>query len=138
MAHTVFTNASVVLNGVDLSDHVDSVTMTHTTETLDDTCMGDTYRNRLPGLRDWSAQISLKADFAASEVDATLATIRGLTAPVTLAIRPVNAAISATNPEYTGPVIVTDEQIFGGAVGEMNMSPITCQGAGALVRDITP
>ena len=44
MATRVLTDAFVSWAGVDLSDHVRSVTLTYSAELLDDTAMGDTAR----------------------------------------------------------------------------------------------
>ena len=62
MGHFVFTDAKVVVNAVDLSDHVESVTLEYKAELQDDTNMGDTTRTRLGGLKDWSVSINFRQD----------------------------------------------------------------------------
>jgi hypothetical protein len=64
MATFVLTDASVVINSVDLSDRVSSVTLSVEVDEQEDTAMGDTYRSRIGGLRDWSVDIEFHQDFA--------------------------------------------------------------------------
>jgi hypothetical protein len=52
MAKFVLTNASVSVNGVDLSDHVQSVTVETTRDDVEVTAMGATYKSYLGGLGD--------------------------------------------------------------------------------------
>ena len=73
MADFVLNDAYVKINTVDLSDHVESVTLSLDVESIDDTCMADTSRAFLPGLKNGTLSVTFKQDFAASEVDATLA-----------------------------------------------------------------
>lgn len=128
-----FNNAKVTVNSVDLSDHVKSVSISYGAEELDDTVMGDTAKSRLPGLLDWSAEVEWVQDFAASEVDATLFPLVGA-ASFTFAVVPVNAAVSATNPNFNGNAILTSYQPMGGTVGQLLMAPSTFQGDGVLTR----
>src|SRR3989304_5712860 len=136
MATVVFTDAQVVINAVDLSDHVRQVTLEYNAEALDETAMADTTRVRKGGLLDWSVTVEFFQDFAASEVDVTLFALVGTT--FTVAVRPTTDAIAATNPEFPGTGILESYQPMGNAVGEMLMAPVTIRAAGVLTRDITP
>ncbi len=84
MAEFVFTDASVVINAVDLSDHVRQVTLNYSAELQDDTAMGDDTRSRIGGLKDWSMELEFNQDFAAAEIDVTLFPLVGSTFAVTL------------------------------------------------------
>lgn len=133
MATIVLTDAFVSWDGVDLSDHVRSVTLEYTAELQDDTAMGDTTRSRTGGLKDWNASIEFYQDEAASEVAQTFFADVGTTA--TLIVRPDNSdGVSATNPNYTGTGIVEGLPLVSGTVGEMHMTTVTIQAAGALSR----
>ena len=72
MAQEVLTDAFISVNAVDLSDHVDTVTINYSAELVDATVMGDDGMRRLGGLKDWSVVVTFNQDFAASKVDATL------------------------------------------------------------------
>jgi hypothetical protein len=135
MASFVLTDASVVINSVDLSDHVRSVTINASAEEVDDTNMGDTARVRLPGLLDWSIDIEMAQDFAASEVDATLWPLFSNKTTFTVVVKPTSAAVGATNPTYTGTGALFEYHPLDGAVGDLCTTPVTILSAGsALVR----
>ena len=132
MATVVLNDASVVINSVDLSDHVKSVTINYSAEMLDDTAMGDNTRSRKGGLKDWSFDITFHQDYAASNVDATLFPLVG-TAFSTV-IKPTSGAVSATNPSYTGTGTLESYNPIGGGVGDLQETSITIQSAGDLSR----
>ena len=132
MAVFVFTNASLTVNGVDLSDHVQSVTLNYEAELQDDTVMGDTTRSNIGGLKNWSMDVQFVQDFAASKVDATLFSIVG--SAVTVILIPVNATVTATNPSYTGTGIIGSYSPLGNSVGDLAVSPVTIAPAGTLTR----
>jgi hypothetical protein len=140
MADFVLKDAFVHINGVDLSDHVESVTLNYDADMQDNSAMGDTTHSFLPGLLVKSFTANFYQDFAASSVDATLFPLVGAAAfPVRLRASKTGA-ISATNPEYQGNFIVESYPIFGNSVGEMAMAAVTFRSGdgAALVRDITP
>lgn len=132
MASFVLTDASVVINAVDLSDHVQSVTVNYAAEMVDETAMGDTTRINKGGLKTWSMDIAFKQDHAASEVDATLFTLVGSTFTVT--IKPTSAAVSATNPSFSGTGILESYNPVTGGTGDLATTSVTIQSAGALAR----
>lgn len=133
MASFVLLDASLVINSIDLSDHVVSLTLTINDEVQDDTAMGDTYRSRLPGLNDWSADVTLLQDFASASVDATLQPLIGAAAFVVV-ILPTSDSASPTNPSYTGNALLENYPAIGGTVGETAQVSFTLRGAGTLVR----
>lgn len=137
MPKFVLRDADVVINGVNLSDHVESLTINYGAETPDMTSMQDITRRRLPGLIDWTVDITFRQDFDAGEVDATLFPLVGAAA-VAMAIKPTSGAISATNPAFTGNVLVGQYNPIQGTVGDTANSTVTLTGDGTLTRDITP
>jgi hypothetical protein len=134
MASFAFTDARVEINSVVLSSYVKSVTLNVSADELDDTAMGDTYRSRLGGLKDWSVTIEFNNDFAASAVDVTLWSLLGTT--TTVKVRPTSSAISATNPEYSGSVLVSQLAPAGNTVGDLASTSVTWNGAGTLSRAV--
>lgn len=132
MASFAFTDASVVINAVDLSDHVRSVTLNVEAEDLEDTAMGDTYRSRIGGLKDWSIDLEFNQDFAASEIDATIFPILGTV--VTVTVKPTSAAVGATNPSYSGSVLISEYNPLDGSVGDLATTSVSWPGAGTLTR----
>lgn len=129
---TVLTDASVVVNGVDLSDHVRSLTLQYNADAVDKTAMGDTTRNRTGGLKDWSVSIEFNQDFAANEVDATLFPLVGST--FTFTGKPTSAAVSATNPSFSGSALLESYQPINGSVGDLHTTSVSLVAAGDLTR----
>ena len=132
MAVFNFVNASETINSVDLSDHVRSVTLNLTSEELDSTAMSSTYRTRVGGLKDGSLSLEFNQDFASSEIDQTLNGIIGTT--VAFVVTPDAGSTSATNPAYSGNVLITEYPPFGNAVGDLATVSVTWPTSGAISR----
>lgn len=133
MATLVWTNSKVVINSVDLSDHVKQVTLTYDAETQDETAHGQTNRKMKAGLTNWTLEVEFFQDFASGKVDATLFPLVGAAA-FAITVNPVNAANSATNPQYQGNVILTTYPIMSGAIGVIATSQVKFAAASALTR----
>ena len=134
MATFALTDASVTINSVDLSDHVNSISFNIEQPTVDDTNMGDDSLAFLCGLKSGSFTINFSQDFAASEVDATMWAIYDGGAAVAFAFLPTSAAASATNPEYSGSCILTSYPPIDGTVGDKAMASCTFQITGDVAR----
>lgn len=132
MASLAFIDGFVSIGGVDLSDWVTSATVNYSAEMLDETAMGDTTRKNKGGLKNWSIDIEFKQDFAAGAPDVSLFSLVGTT--FTVILRPTSAAVSATNPNFTGTGILESYSPLGNSVGDLAMAPITIQSAGTLTR----
>lgn len=132
MASLILDDASVVINAVDLSDHVQSVTINYSAEMQDETAMGDDTRVNKGGLKNWSMDVEFKQDYASGEVDATLFSLVGATFTVT--VKPTSAAVGTTNPSYSGTGILESYNPIGNSVGDLATAPITIQSAGTLTR----
>jgi len=134
MATFVLYDAFVSIAGVDLSDHVRSVTVDAGQNLADDTVMGDTFVSNTAGLATWSISVELLQDYASAKVDATLQPLLGIGNTAALIVRPASGAKSGTNPEYTGTGILESYNPIGGAVGDQAMASATFQSASALAR----
>ena len=133
MASFVLTDADVTINAIDLSDHVVSLTLNLNNEVQDDTAMGDTFRSRLFGLNDWSADLTMLQDFTSGSVDATLAPLIGAVAFACIFIA-TSDAVSPTNPSFTGNALLENYPGIAGTVGETAQVSFTLRGAGTLTR----
>lgn len=136
MAFLVLKNASVTVNSVDLSDHVKQVTLNYSAESIEDTAMGATFKSRVAGLKDWSVDVEFYQDYAASEVDATLFPLVGAAA-FAIIVKPDAGATSATNPAYSGNVLLPEYTPVAGSVGEISMASVTFEADGILTRATT-
>lgn len=133
MAKFMLSNASVTVNGVDISDHVRSVEVQMQKPALDVTAMGDTGQRRLQGLSDDSFVLNLYQDFASSETDATLNGLYSAATEFETVVKPVNTTTGATNPRYVGAACLIDSYPpITGEVGSVAMAQVTIyvQGTG--------
>jgi hypothetical protein len=134
MATQVLTNALVLVNAVDLSDHVKQVELSQSVDMQDVTAMGADTKLTKPGLKDWTLKITFHQDYAGSKVDATISPLIGTT--TTFEVRPVNAARSATNPGWTGTGSISSYNPVAGGVGDEQLAAVTIEAASSLVRNI--
>lgn len=130
MAVYMGNDASVTINSVDLSDHVAQVSFTETSAELDSTAMGDSNVTRIGGLKDGSVTIEFHADFAASEVYATLNPLLGST--TTVLVVPTSGSVSATNPSKSVSALVTEVPFVDHAVGDLATVSVTWPFSGAV------
>ena len=132
MAKFVLTDASVVLNSVNLSDHVASVTLDITAEEILTTSMGETFQSRTGGLKSGQLSIEFQQDFAASEVDATLFPLLGST--TAFVVKPTSGSVSSTNPSYAGNVLVNSHSPVANGVGELATMSVSFPTSGTITR----
>ena len=130
MAKFVITNPEITIGGVDLSDHIASVTLTETYAEVATTAFGDTAVTRIAGLGDHSLSLDFHEDFAASEVYATISPLIGSTTAVT--VKPVNETTAATNPQFSATVLVTEWPLLSGSVGDLASASVTWPVSGAI------
>ena len=120
MAISVLTNAMVLINGVDLSDHVSSVTLEDSRTSVDITAMGATSIAVTKGLGDAKVTLEMFQDFVAAKTHATLQPLIGSSTPVAIEVRPTNAARSATNPAFLMQGLLMTYPMLDGKVGDAN------------------
>ena len=137
MATTTFlSNATVFIGAVDLSDQVQSVTLTVGYDELEATAMGDTGRKFVKGLESVEVTLTMFNSYGASEVEATLFDVVG-DGNTTLVISPSGSTESATNPEYTiSNAMLASFTPVNSSVGELSTVDVTFVG-GTFARDIT-
>src|SRR5258706_317447 len=134
MATQVLTNAMVLINAVDLSDHVKQVELSQSVDMQEVTAMGGDTKLTKPGLKDWSLKITFHQDYAAAKIDATISPLIGST--TSFEVRPVNAARSATNPGWTGTGAISSYNPVAGGVGDEQLAAVQIEASSSLVRNI--
>jgi len=115
-----------------LSEDIASVTLDITSDEIETTAFGQTYRTRIGGLRDASVSLDFHQDFGAGSVDALLFPLMGSTVAVKIA--PTSGTVTATNPEYRFTALVTQYQPFAGAVGDLATLSVTWPVSGEVTR----
>lgn len=125
MAIVMSNDVSLVVNSVDLSDHVREVRIQMSAEDLDATAMGAQSRAHAVGLRDDRIEVTFLQDYASGEVDATLSGLVSSSTPFTVVAKPTSAAVSATNPSYTMSALLFDYTPIDATVGEISAPEVT-------------
>lgn len=134
MAKQVATNVVVKIGGVDLSAFVSNVSLSSSADAIETTNFSSGgARERVSGLKDNSVTIDFMNDYAAASVEATVYPLIGSTA-IAFEILPNGTAVSATNPKYTGSLIVVDWTPVNGAVGELLTASVTWPITGAITK----
>ena len=119
-----------------LSSSIASVTLDITTDEVETTAFGSSYRTRIGGLKDASVSLDFHQDFGAGAVDALLFPLMGSTVAVKIA--PTSGTVTATNPEYRFDALVTQYQPFANAIGDLASLSITWPVSGEVVRGTAP
>jgi predicted secreted protein len=133
MPKQVFTNAVVTLNGVDLSDHCAAVTIDQSADEVETTAFGTAgWRTRVTGLKDGSVKIDWHQDYATSSVNATLTSAFGSVG--TVVVIPNGTAVTASNPRFTCPVVVSGYSPVAGSIGDLLTFSTTWAAAGPFTQ----
>ena len=124
---------------VDLSDHVASITITRKFDELDITAMGDAGHRFIKGLESSTIAVEFFNDDATASVLQSLQATWGTNAAFKIVQTQVagTATVSATNPLYTGVVLVNNTTDVAGAVSEVGKQTITFTVSGAITVAIT-
>lgn len=133
MAVLALVDTYVELNSVDMSAFVTGVELDAEVVDLTTTNFGSGgWDERIGGLKSGTLQISFNDDFAATTVDDRLWPLFGTV--VTFEIRPTAAAVSTTNPSYTGSVLVNELSPVAGSVGDLATQDLTWPVSGVVTR----
>lgn len=124
MAKHVLVDATVSVNGTDLSDHVDSVEINQEFEDVDLTAMGASSREHAKGLRSDSITVSFFQDYDASKVDAVLSPLITNTSGFAVVVKPTSAAVSSTNPSFSMTSLLFTYSPLAGGIGEANQTSV--------------
>lgn len=132
MAVQVFLNPQIVINAVDLTNHITQVTLEETFADVDTTAFGQTAKTRVAGLGDHKITIDIQQDFALTSVEATIYPLLATVTSITF--KPLNAATSTVNPAYTMSVLIDDWKPLSGKVGDLLVSAVTWPVSGAVTK----
>jgi hypothetical protein len=134
MAKHVIYNASVVVNGVDLSDHVESISGVEIgINNQAAAAMGEVQDYDMPGTQNLGDPVlTFYQDYAASKVYATFFPLFQNRTVFNLVIKADAGANATTNPAFTIPVFVMKKPLLSGKRGDRHMAPVTLKVAGAM------
>jgi len=129
----VFLNngVGVKVNSVDLSDHVNNVTITRNFDQLEVTAMGDSGHRFIKGLEASSITLDFLNDTATGSVLQTLQAAWGTNVTVVL-LQNKGTAVSATNPLYTMTCLINGTTDIAGATGDLAMQSLSFDVSGTI------
>lgn len=134
MAVYAATDHKITVNGTNLSNVLQSVSLDLSSDELETTAFGGGWRTRVAGLKSGSVTLNFFQDFAAGAVDATLYPLYNAGSYATVVITPTSTAVSATNPAYTAVCLVSQYQPFASSVGDIATLSVTWQTNGTVSR----
>ena len=133
MAKLVLTDVKVVINSVNLSDHITNITLDSKTDVIETTGFSQTSKNRVSGLTDNTVTLDFVQDFASSSVEATIYPLVGTVVAITVA--PTSGAdVITSNPTYSFNALVSDWTPLKGAVGQLSTASVTWSISGAITK----
>jgi hypothetical protein len=137
MAKFVLRQATITVNGTDLSDHCSSITLENAAEEVDFTSFGaSNYREFSPGMKDATITAEFYNDFAAASVDSVLNACFSSSTAFPVVVKADSGAVSSTNPSFTMSSKLYTYSPLSGGVGEANTTSATFRhsGTAGLVR----
>lgn len=129
----VLWDVALVVNGIDLSDHVESVTLAVGQDQIPATPAGVRQKYSKPGHQTVTDPvITFYQDYAPGKVYATFLALWQNQQIFTIVGKAFSGARSPTNPEWTIPVFVGALPLLAGKRGDRHMAPVTCAVGGVL------
>ena len=122
------------MDGFDVSDHCTSVTLGTAYDLFETTQMGDIAKKFVAGLEENTLSLELQQDFGVSQLESVIYPNRGLL--INCTVRPVNAAVSAVNPQYSFQVLVSEWTPLSGSVGSLATVTVNWPIYGAITKTI--
>jgi hypothetical protein len=139
MARLVLTDASVIVNGVNLSEFITSISLSTSEDVVDTTGMAaGGARTRVSGLADNSVTFEFNNDYATGGPEITMNAVGSslVGTNTTVVVKPTSAAVSASNPSYTFSCVVAEWQSLSGAVGELATVSTTWPISGVVTKAV--
>ena len=139
MARIVLTDASVVINGINLSEFITSVAISTSEDVVETTGMGSAgARTRVAGLADNSVTFEFNQDFATGGPEVTINAVgSSLVGTVTtVVVKPTSAVVSASNPSYSFSAVCAEWSPLSAAVGELATVSATWPISGNITKAV--
>ena len=142
MPRLVLNNAYVLFASNDISEFVTQIELKTSVDVIDTTRIGSQSRTRQAGVFDNSVSFQFNQDFADNAleelVNGTSMANTTVGTTVQMQVRPVNAAVSASNPKYTFNAVITEWQSVSGELGSLSTVAVSWPISGNITKSITP
>jgi hypothetical protein len=141
MPRLVLNNAYVLFASNDISEFVTQIELKTSVDTIDTTQIGAQSRTRQAGVFDNSVTFQFNQDYADNAleelVNGTSMANTTVGTAVAMQIRPVNAAVSASNPKYSFNAVITEWQSVSGELGSLSTVQVSWPISGNITKSIT-
>lgn len=127
----------ITLNSVDLSDSIDEVEISYSWAAEDVSGFGDAAARPRRGKGDHSVRLSLVQDLTAGKIDATIASLIAAAAKpgeCSFAVRADDDDVSATNPQWSGTLLITAYSPLSGTLYSGSRQSVTWPVIGDIAR----
>ena len=132
MAKLVLTNAFVSIAGVNLSDHISSISLATQYDLVETTQFGDISKRVIAGLAANSVSFEFHQDFQAGSVEATIYPLLG-TASACI-IKPIDTTVGASNPQYSFNVLIAEWTPLNATAGDLTTATVTWPISGDITK----
>jgi len=122
MASFVNTATYLMINSVDMSDHVMGATLTQQFDEVEVTTMTDLSHRFVKGLEAATLQIDFLNDLVAAKTLQTLQAAYGSSVPFVLMNNGSTASVS--NPKYTGNILINKLTPVAGKIGDIAVQSV--------------
>lgn len=133
MPTMVLTSEYLSLDGLDLSEYTRKAELAVEVEEKDVTNYASAgWKVVIGGLKSGELGCEFLQDFAATRIDSIMWPRLGSVVP--FEVRPTSAPASASNPRYTGSVLIKEWKPIEGSVGDEATSGVSFPTSGAVLR----
>lgn len=133
MAKQVLTNEFTSINGTDISSYLKKSELEVESDPQDSTTHGSGgWKENLGGLKGGNLGLTYLNDVAAAALDSIMWPLLGTV--VTFEVRATQSAVGASNPKYTGSLLVQAWKPLGGSVGDINSADVSYPTSGSVSR----
>ena len=143
MPKLVLTNAFVSINGINLSDHIASVSLATQYDLVETTQFGQTSKRFVAGLAANTISFEFHQDFQAGSVESVIYPLLGTA--TTCRIKPIDTTRSTSNPEYimdgslgSGTILISEWTPLNASAGELTTATVTWPISGDIIKLTTP
>lgn len=135
MPKMVLTAAYISINAVTYHGRTKSVELTTEVEEKDVTTFASLgWKEVLGGLKSAGLSITFLNDNADNDIDETMWGLLGTV--VAFEVRATQSAVSATNPSYTGSVLINGWTPISGSAGDVVEVDVDFPASGAVTRNV--
>lgn len=133
MTKIVLLDAQLSIANNDLTDYTSKIELSDEFEVKQTTNFGSGgAEENLGGLEKFEASITFKQDYDDNAIDEIMWNLRR--SVVTFAARAKESAVSASNPQYSGSIVINKWVPISGNVGDVGEVDVTFPGSGPLAR----